>query len=208
MHSILKYKKMYKFNLLKQKNQKMVKMSDVNKDIGMRIRELRELSDITTEEIAKELDVDEETYISYENGIIDIPASFLYQIAQIFKVDLALILTGEETRMTYFDVTRADKGFAVDRRKEYKYENLCKKFVHKKAEMFIVTVDPKEDAIPSLNSHAGQEFNYILEGTVKIFIKDNEIVLNEGDSIFFDATCEHAMIALNDEKAKFLAVIM
>ncbi len=199
---------MYKLNYLKNKNQKMVKMSDVNKDIGMRIRELRELSDITTEEIAKELDVDEETYISYENGIIDIPASFLYQIAQIFKVDLALILTGEETRMTYFDVTRADKGFAVDRRKEYKYENLCKKFVHKKAEMFIVTVDPKEDAIPSLNSHAGQEFNYILEGTVKIFIKDNEIILNEGDSIFFDATCEHAMIALNDEKAKFLAVIM
>ena len=59
-----------------------------------------------------------------------------------------------------------------------------------------------------MNSHAGQEFNYILEGTVKIFIKDNEIILNEGDSIFFDATCEHAMIALNDEKAKFLAVIM
>ena len=106
-------------------------MSDVNKDIGMRIKELRELSDITTEEIAKELDVDEETYISYEDGIVDIPASFLYQIAHIFKVDLALILTGEETRMTYFDVTRADKGFAVDRRKEYKYENLCKKFVHK-----------------------------------------------------------------------------
>ena len=53
-------------------------MSDVNKDIGMRIKELRELSDITTEEIAKELDVDEETYISYEEGIIDIPASFLY----------------------------------------------------------------------------------------------------------------------------------
>ena len=28
------------------------------------------------------------------------------------------------------------------------------------------------------------------------------------NSIFFDATCEHAMVALNDEKAKFLAVIM
>ena len=160
-------------------------MSDVNKDIGARIRELRELSDITTEEIANELDVDEETYI-----------------------DLALILTGEETRMNYFDVTRKGKGFIVDRKKEYQYENLCKHFIHKKAEMFIVTVDPKEDAIPSLNSHAGQEFNYILEGTVKIFIKDNEIILNEGDSIFFDATCKHAMVALNDEVAKFLAVIM
>ena len=119
-----------------------------------------------------------------------------------------MILTGEETRMNYFDVTRKGKGFIVDRKKEYQYENLCKHFIHKKAEMFIVTVDPKEDAIPSLNSHAGQEFNYILEGTVKIFIKDNEIILNEGDSIFFDATCKHAMVALNDEVAKFLAVIM
>ena len=183
-------------------------MSNVNKDIGMRIKELRELSDITTEEIAKELDVDEETYISYENGIVDIPASFIYQIAHIFKVDLALILTGEETRMTYFDVTRAGQGFTVNRRKEYKYENLCKKFIHKKAEMFIVTVDPKEDAIPSLNSHSGQEFSYILEGRVKMFIKDNEIILNEGDSIFFDATCGHAIIALDDKPAKFLAVIM
>ena len=183
-------------------------MSDVNNDIGMRIKELRELSDITTEEIAKELDIDEETYISYENGIVDIPASFIYQIAQIFNVDYALILTGEETRMTYFDVTRAGKGFTVNRRKEYQYENLCKKFIHKKAEMFIVTVDPKEDVIPSLNAHAGQEFSYILEGSVKMFIKDNEIILNEGDSIFFDATCGHAIIALNDKPAKFLAVIM
>ena len=147
-------------------------MNDVNKEIGARIRELRELSDITTEEIANELDVD------------------------------------EETRMNYFDVTRNGKGFVVDRKKEYRYENLCKHFVHKKAEMFIVTVDPKEDAIPSLNSHAGQEFNYVLQGSLKIFIKDNEIILNEGDSIFFDATCKHAMVALNDETAKFLAVIM
>ena len=159
-------------------------MTDINKDIGTRIKTLRDLSDITTEEIAKELDIDEETYISYEEGIIDIPASFIYQIAHILEVDLALILTGEETRMNYFDVTRAGKGFIVDRRK------------------------PKEDAKPSLNSHAGQEFNYILDGTVKIFIKDNEIILNEGDSIFFDATCKHAMIALDDKPAKFLAVIM
>ena len=183
-------------------------MTDINKDIGTRIKTLRDLSDITTEEIAKELDIDEETYISYEEGIIDIPASFIYQIAHILDVDLALILTGEETRMNYFDVTRAGKGFIVDRRKEYIHENLCNKFIHKKAEKFVVTVDPKEDAKPSLNSHAGQEFNYILDGTVKIFIKDNEIILNEGDSIFFDATCKHAMIALDDKPAKFLAVIM
>ena len=42
----------------------------------------------------------------------------------------------------------------------------------------------------------------------KIYIHNNEIVLNEGDSIIFDSNHRHAMIALNDKKAKFLAVIM
>ena len=53
-----------------------------------------------------------------------------------------------------------------------------------------------------------KEYNYVLEGSLKIYIHNNEIVLNEGDSIFFDSTHRHAMIALNDKPAKFLAVII
>lgn len=183
-------------------------LNEYNKNIGRRIRELRELSDISTKEIADLLDIEEELYNKYENGETDIPASFLYELANKFEVDLGLILTGEETRMSIFDVTRANKGVSIKRRKEYHYENLCERFMHKKAEMFIVTVDPKEDAVPSLNTHPGQEFNYVLEGSLKIYIHNNEIVLNEGDSIIFDSNHRHAMVALNDKKAKFLAVIM
>ena len=182
-------------------------MNEYNKDIGNRIKELRELSDISVQDIAQELNVDAKTYTQYETGEVDIPASFLYEIANKFQVDLSLLLTGEESRMSIFDVTRAQKGLSIDRRKEYKYKNLCSKFIHKKAETFLVTVDPK-DTIPSLNSHPGQEFNYILEGSVKIFIHDNEIILNEGDSIFFDSRHGHAMVALNDKPAKFIAILM
>ena len=125
-----------------------------------------------------------------------------------FFKDLSLLLTGKESRMSIFDVTRANKGVSVERRKEYNHENLCSKFIHKKAETFLVTVDPEKNPIPSLNAHPGQEFNYVLEGTVKIYIHNNEIILNEGDSIFFDSTHRHAMVALNDKPAKFLAVLM
>ena len=183
-------------------------MNEYNKDIGNRIRELRELSDITIKEIAENLNITEETYIQYENGEIDIPASFLYELAHIFKVDLGLLLTGEESRMSIFDVTRADKGVSVDRRKEYTHENLCSNFIHKKAETFLVVVDPEKNPVPSLNSHPGQEFNYVLEGSLKIYIHNNEIILNEGDCIFFDSAHRHAMVALNDKPAKFLAVII
>ena len=183
-------------------------MNEYNRDIGNRIRELRELSDITVKEIADGLNIAEETYIQYENAEIDIPASFLYELAHIFKVDLGLLLTGEESRMNIFDITRADKGVSVDRSKEYTHENLCSNFIHKKAETFLVTVDPKKNATPSLNSHPGQEFNYVLEGSLKIYIHNNEIILNEGDCIFFDSTHNHALIALNDKPAKLLAVII
>ena len=183
-------------------------MNDYNKNIGNRIRELRELSDITIKDIAKELNIKEETYIQYENAEVDIPASFLYELATIFKVDLGLLLTGEESRMNIFDVTRANKGIKVDRSKEYINENLCSNFIHKKAETFLVEVDPEKNAIPSLNSHPGQEFNYVLEGSLKIFIHNNEIILNEGDCIFFDSTYKHAMVALNDKPAKFIAMII
>ena len=72
---------------------------------------------------------------------------------------MGLLLTGEETRMHIFTVTRKGKGISVERRKQYKYENLAEKFVHKKAEPFIVTVEPRTDGKkPSKNSHPGQEF--------------------------------------------------
>lgn len=183
-------------------------MNEFNKAIGNRIKDLRELSDKSIQDFAEELNVEKDIYEKYENGELDIPASFLNEIAQILKVDLSLLLTGQEARMHIFDVTRKEKGISVNRREQYEYENLCSKFIHKKSEMFVITVEPKEEYVPALNAHPGQEFNYILEGTMKVYINNNEIVLNEGDSIFFDSTYKHAMEAMNNKKAKFLAVIM
>ena len=183
-------------------------MNEFAKEIGLRINDLRELSEISTKDFAEQLKIDEDTYILYEKGEKDIPASLLNEIANIFDLDLSLLLTGEETRMNIFDVTKKGKGTSVDRSKEYEYENLCKRFANKKSEFFIVTVDPKEDKTPSLNNHPGQEFNYILEGSLKLFIHNNEIELNPGDSVIFDSTHKHAMVALNNKPAKFLAVLM
>lgn len=184
-------------------------MNEKMKEIGLRIRELRELSDINVQEMAKYLKISLETYQEYEDGKKDVPASILFEIAHQLGVDMGLLLTGEETRMHIFSVTRNGKGVAVGRRKQYKYENLAEKFIHKKAEPFIVTVEPKtNENKPSTNSHPGQEFNYVLEGVLKIYIHENEITLNEGDSIFFDSSYEHAMEALENEPAKFLAIVM
>ena len=184
-------------------------MEDQLKQIASRVREIREIEGITQETLASELGISAETYARYEAGETDISVSVLYQIANRFNVELSAILTGENPRLHTYALARKGKGISVQRRKEYQYQSLAFNFAHKKAEPFLVTVPPEAENTPfALNSHPGQEFNFVISGTLKIFIDGHEIILNEGDSIYFDSGVDHGMKALNNQSAQFLAIIL
>jgi mannose-6-phosphate isomerase-like protein (cupin superfamily) len=184
-------------------------MTEQIKQIASRIRELREISDLSPEQLASALDIDINVYKDYETGQIDIPVSFLYTVAQHFNIELAALLTGENPRLKVYSVVRKGKGLSVERRKEYKYESLAFNFINKAIEPFMVTVDPDPENTPiHYNAHPGQEFNYVMKGSMKIIIDGHEIELEEGDSIYFDSSHNHAMKALHGKPAKFLAIII
>lgn len=184
-------------------------MQEKVREIAVRIKELRELSGISQVEMAQCIGVSEEYYQSYESGNEDISASSLYEIAQKLGVDLALLLTGSVPRMNTFSVTRKGKGVQVERRKQYQYQALAANFTNKKSEPFLVTVPPRgDDAEVALNQHPGQEMDYMLEGRLKIVVCGNEIILSEGDCIYYDSSYPHGMVALGDQPAKFIALIM
>ena len=184
-------------------------MNNEIKDIAARIKMLRETFDETEENMAALLGISKETYIQYESGETDISVGDLCRIAAKFKVDLTSLITGEQPKLKSYCVVRAGKYPQIERRKEYKYFDLSYNFVNKKAETFMVTVDPKnETGTPKQYSHDGQEFNFILEGSMKLYIGDNEIILREGDAIYFDSTQKHAMRPETDQPVKFLAVII
>lgn len=185
----------------------MVLMTEQLQQIAARIRDLRQISGISLETLAQEFGITKEKYQEYESGNVDIPVSFLYEIAHKFKVELTEILTGESPRLHIYSVVRKDKGVSVERRKQYNYQNLAYNFIHKKAEPFLVTVEP-DDRPVDYNTHPGQEFNYMIEGSMMVIIDGHEIVLNEGDSLYFDSSYKHGMKALNNQPAKFLAIIL
>jgi transcriptional regulator with XRE-family HTH domain len=185
-------------------------VSEKLEEIGSRLRELRELNMLTIDEMAEHLKVPAEIYNCYEEGKLDIPASKLIEIARKFDVDIGLLLTGNEPKMSIFTITRMGEGVEVERRKQnrqYKYQNLAGKFVHKMAEPFIVTVEPF-DGKPITYSHPGQEFDFVLEGKLRFLIHDHDVVLKEGDSIFFDSSYSHSLEALDDKPAKLLVLVM
>lgn len=183
-------------------------MSDQLQQIAIRIRDLREIAGLSREAAAAAFGVPLETYAAYESGSEDIPVSVLYQIAGKFGVELTAILTGEEPRLRSYCLVRKDKGVDVKRRQEYEYQSLAHNFSHKHAEPFLVTVEPAPDQEVHLNSHPGQEFNYVLEGSLRIVIDGHELLLEEGDSVYFDSNLKHGMLALGSSRARFLAVIM
>lgn len=184
-------------------------MTEQIKQIAARIRELRNIAGISAENFARELTIDPQLLADYESGIVDIPVGFLYKVAGKFDMELSALLMGDQPRLHIYSVVRKGKGINVDRRKQYTYEHLAYNFVHKKAEPFIVTVNPDSENKPmEFNTHPGQEFNYVLEGSLMLVVDRHEIVLHEGDSVYFDSGYRHAMKALNNQPTKFLAIII
>jgi mannose-6-phosphate isomerase-like protein (cupin superfamily)/DNA-binding XRE family transcriptional regulator len=174
--------------------------------IARRIKALREITGISQESLAEHLDISLEDFRSMESGKTDISVALLIRISQRLNVELSALLTGENPKLHQYCVVRKGHGIMAERKQQYNYENLAYNFVHKRAEPFIVTANPDEMTEIQYNSHPGQEFNYVLKGAMTVFFEGHEIVLNEGDSIYFDSSHKHAMKALNNQPVKFLAV--
>ena len=184
-------------------------MSDNIKQIADRLKGLREVLEISPEEVAQSCNIDIDDYLAMESGSCDISVSSLQKIARKYGITLDDLMFGEEPKMSSYFLTRRESGVSVERTKAYKYEALASGFRGRTVDPFIVTVDPKSEDTPiHLNSHNGQEFNYILEGRMLLEFKDKQLILNEGDSIYFDSSFPHGMRALDNKQVKFLAIIM
>lgn len=176
--------------------------------IAERLKGLRDALDLSEEECAAACGITKEKYLDYESGLNDIPVSFLYAFSTVYNVELATLITGDHPRMHVYSITRKGTGTVVKRREEYNYQALNESYIRKKAQPFLVTVDPGgQDAVIAEHLHEGQEFNLVLEGKLMIVLNGKELILNEGDSIWFNSALPHGMKALDNQEVKFLAMI-
>ncbi|MDR0324353.1 MAG: XRE family transcriptional regulator [Treponema sp.] len=183
-------------------------MKEEVKEIAIRVRALREIENISAEALAQELGFDKAEYISWESGEKDFSVTALVEIAARFKVDLSEIISGATSKLKTFCVTRAGEAPEVSRRPMYGYWNLAYNFHRKRAEPFLVEASVETENKPiSLNTHPGQEFNYVLDGRLLISISGHDIELGPGDCVYYDSGEPHGMKALGGQAARFLAFV-
>ena len=182
-------------------------MNTQMKDIGMRLASLRDDMGISVEEMAEKLGENVETYVKYEEGEMDFSFSFIYNAAEILGVDVLDLISGDQPTLSLCSMVKKGQGYSVKRAHEYDYKHLAYTFRNKKAEPFLVTITPDDDA-PVMHGHEGQEFNYVISGKMKLFIGDISYELSEGDSVYFDSSVPHAEQAVGDGPTQFIAVVV
>ena len=182
-------------------------MTEQLKEIGCRLFALRDVAEMTAEVFCEKTGISTQELSAYEKGELDFSFSFLYNAARVLGVDVVDLMSGESPHLSQWCIVRNGEGYDVDRRAAYKYSHLAFTFQKKIAEPFLVTVETSED-VPKKHTHDGQEFVWMVSGCMKFYIENAEYTLEPGDSVYFNAAKPHAMQALDNDTAQFLAVVM
>ncbi len=179
--------------------------------IALRICEMRRILGYSTSKMAEMTDLSEDVYVSYESGEVDLPFTFMHKCAQAFGIEITDILEGHSAKLSGYTVTRKGNGLTTASEDGITIQDMAPLFRQKLATPYWVTYKYSEELqkLPiNTVTHAGQEFDLVIKGSMRIRVGDREEVLREGDSIFFKSSTPHGMIAVDGEDCVFLAMVM
>jgi transcriptional regulator with XRE-family HTH domain len=176
--------------------------------IGDRIRKIREEKGLSYEEISKLTGFEVDLLGMMEKGEVQPPIGVLVKLSKALDAAFSRLLSGVGNKI--YSVTRKDERKLVSRstskkgKKLYSYQSLAPEVQGRHMESLIVTLE--ENPEQEMSVHEGEEFIFVLEGTVVAKIGEDMFDLEPGDSVYYLSTTPH-MVAARKEKAVILAVI-
>ena len=190
---------------------KMTGMDYKIREVAERIRELREVSGFTVEEMAQRTNLSVEEYIQCEAGNRNLSIAFLYRCTLSFGVDMGDLLEGRSPKLRSYDLTRKGGGQRIEEAHHMIGYNLAADFRNRIALPLYMEIKYREGAEYEdieLVTHEGQECDIVISGHMKIQIGSRSEVLHPGDTIYYDSSTPHGMIAVNGEDCSFYAIVL
>ena len=181
------------------------------REVAGRIRELREISGLTVEEMAQHTGVSVEEYIACEAGNRNLSIAFLYRCVLIFGVDMSDLLEGRSAKLRSYALTRKGEGQRIEEAHHMVGYNLAADFRNRIALPLYMEIKYRPGAEYEdieLVTHEGQECDIVIQGQMKIQIGSKTEILRAGDTIYYDSSIPHGMTAVNGEDCAFYAIVL
>lgn len=177
--------------------------------MGDRIRRLREKKGLSIKELSQLTGFDEQMLEEIESNTLCPQLGTLIKLSKALDSAFQRLLS-EEGRKLYA-ITRREERKTVSRstsqkgkRSAYTYMSLAPEVKGRHMEALIVQLEENSDDQGSV--HAGEEFIFVLDGTVILDIGEERYTLNPGDSAYYLSTTTHTLSAA-EGRATIVAVI-
>ena len=181
------------------------------KAMAGRIAALREIEGYTAEYMAQQTGITVEEYLDCEAGRSDLTFAFLFRCASALGIDVTEIIEGTAPRLKSYTLTRKGRGQRIEQAHGMTYYNIAHSFANRTSNPLYVHCEYSEKAENSpiaVTTHSGQECDIVIKGRLKVQVGEHTEILEEGDSIYYDSSTPHGMIAIGGEDCYFYAIVL
>lgn len=169
-----------------------------NLGVGERIRILRTSQNRTLQEVADSCGLSKSMISKIENDKTVPSVATLVKIAQTLGTNISHLLEHNGWDKAIKTTRKEAEEKLVRTEKGYMIFPFASEFHEKKMQPFLF-VARKGEVIPHLLSHEGEEFVFVVEGSMKMQVADTEYILKTGDSLYFNAMQKHGIIPISEQ---------
>ena len=178
-------------------------------EIGKRIKMLREQKGLSIEELSNLTGFDVEFLANIETNKVQPQLGTVIKLSKALDSAFSRLISGTGDKI--YSITRKNEQKTVSRstaqkgkKQVYIYKSLAPEVKGRHMEALIVQLEENPDKEVSV--HDGEEFIYVLDGTIVLNIGEDTYDLEPGDSAYYLSTTPH-LVASKKGKATILAVL-
>lgn len=158
-----------------------------NINIGKKVERFRKAKGLSSKELARIADITPSMLSQIERGLANPSIQTLKVLAKALDVPTFSFLLEESNTRDLVVRSNGRKKMVVD---NLSYELLSPDFTGTLATA-IMNIPPNTSSSESLLEHKGEEVAFVLEGKIKVYLSDEEYILDTGDSVKIPAYMKH-----------------
>lgn len=185
--------------------------------VGARLRAIRRARDLTLKEVAEGAGLSKSFISQIESGVVNPSIASLNRITEFLEISPSELLEQQDLDRTNGHSGEQEAAFVAivrkDQRKGLVWADsprptyLLTPDLQHRIEVLLTDLEPGMDHQESWTQHVGEEFGFVLAGSVEYLIGENVYPLDEGDSIYFGTTTPHKVRASGNKPARVIMVL-